>query len=490
MRAIGSPLARQGLGVAHGAAIGAVILLTVIATRSLPVDRLLLGGILGIALAVAFVSPRIEISLTALVLYLGLLDGYVKLATGISSLTFGRDVILYVIAIGALMRWLVSKRPVAVPPLSGWVLLLCVVGFVQVFNPATPGANAALAGLRQQVEFVPLFVLAWAVIDSETRLRAVLLLLLLVGAINGVVSAIQFNMSPQELASWGPGYSERVLGTTKFAIRFFVDSAGDARIRPFGLGSDQGAGGAFGMIGLTAGLALWTVTRSHWRRAGIAVLLLGAVVAIIAGQSRSILIASLITGLAFVFLTTTLRTSLRALAGVGLTVVAVAIAVQFLGANQGAFTRYTGLGSKGGLLNAASERSAGISSFTFYFTHIPLGGGLASVGPAAVVTGGRPYNAESQATFSIVEVGLPGLFAFYGFLIALLVRVVMKVRALVDTRSRVLLAGACAPLFGIAFLTFGGPVTTAPPTAPFLFASAGIIARWLYPSRNPHAELT
>src|SRR5579863_7555980 len=64
-----------------------------------------------------FVSERYEITLSVLVLYLGLLDGFLKLKTGSSIATLGRDVLLYSIASGAVVRLLVRRRRVRLPKL-------------------------------------------------------------------------------------------------------------------------------------------------------------------------------------------------------------------------------------------------------------------------------------------------------------------------------------------------------------------------------------
>lgn len=487
MSAFAAPASRRSASDRARAAalvtVAALVLAIVALASSNHMWRVAGEAAIATAVVAAVALPRIEISLIGVVLYLGLLDGFVKLGTGVAVTAFIRDVLLYAVVVGALVRWLAARRPIPLPPLTGWILVYCATGLVQVANPSTQGITAALAGLRQHVEFVPLFLLAWSVLNSKRRLRVFLALLLTIGAINGVVSAAQFNLTPNQLAAWGPGYANRVLGTSQISIRFFVDSSGRARVRPFGLGSDQGAGGAFGLIGLAAGLALWNLERRR-RRLLVGAALLANVGAIVASQSRSVVVAGVFTAIAFVALNGLSRHSLGILRALAFATVAVFLAVIFLGGgDSGAFSRYADLGSSRGIASGVSERSTVLPSFEYYLGHIPLGAGLASVGPAAVVTSGTSFNAESQFNFTLVEVGIPGLLALYALFVVLLARFGRFVRKLLDPELRMLIAAVGAPMFGLVFISFTGPITTAPPTAPFLFGAAGIAARWLYPLR-------
>src|SRR3954465_13842962 len=51
-----------------------------------------------------FLSERYAVTLGVLLLYLGLLDGFLKLRTGSQLTTLGRDLLLYAIVGGALAR--------------------------------------------------------------------------------------------------------------------------------------------------------------------------------------------------------------------------------------------------------------------------------------------------------------------------------------------------------------------------------------------------
>src|ERR1700722_5606296 len=85
----------------------------------------LLGGVA----AWMFFSERYERTLAVLLLYLGLLDGFLKLKTGSTIATLGRDVLLYSIALGVLVRAMLRRQALPSPPLLFGVvawLLLCL----------------------------------------------------------------------------------------------------------------------------------------------------------------------------------------------------------------------------------------------------------------------------------------------------------------------------------------------------------------------------
>src|SRR5262249_9170155 len=152
-------------------------------------------------------SERYEWTLVALMLYLGLADGYLKLSTGSSNVTLVRDLLLYAIAAGALIRMAVRRQAPTLPPLSGWVIAWLVVVGVQLANPHDGTLLHSLASLRPHVEWIPLFFLGYLILRSRKRIRVFLVLLLVVASANGIVGLIQQNLTPQQLAGWGPGYS-------------------------------------------------------------------------------------------------------------------------------------------------------------------------------------------------------------------------------------------------------------------------------------------
>src|SRR5262249_32601767 len=155
-------------------------------------------------------TRHVALALALLMLYLGLLDGYLKLASGSSVVTFVRDALLYALVVGQLVRAVARRTPLRVPPLSAWVILFVVLVGVQLFNPADGWPTHSLAGARPHLEFVPLFFLTYAFVRTTRALRVFVVLLLVIATANGVANVVQFHMTPQQLAAWGPGYAERI----------------------------------------------------------------------------------------------------------------------------------------------------------------------------------------------------------------------------------------------------------------------------------------
>jgi hypothetical protein len=146
-------------------------------------------------------SARTHVTLAVLMLYLGLADGVIKLMSNSSGATLGRDLLLYAIVLGIVVKRMLRKQPFSRPPLTGWVIAFTAVVAVQVFNPGDVSMAHSVASMRPHLEFVPLFFLGYSVMNTRRRLRGFLLLVLVIGAANGVVGVVQFGMSPAQLAS-------------------------------------------------------------------------------------------------------------------------------------------------------------------------------------------------------------------------------------------------------------------------------------------------
>ena len=203
-------------------AVGLLIITSLPA--GIPVAGLMAAGIVALS-AWMLITPRYGLTLAALMLYVGLVDGYLKLKTGSDYLTIARDVLLYAIAAGAIIRATV-ERGASAPPLTGWVVAWLVVVGIQVFNPANGTFLHSVAAVRPHVEWVPLFFFGYLLMQDKRSLKVFLGLFVLIAAINGVVGLAQFNMTPEQLASWGPGYEQKVLSQEDVAGRAFVDDEG------------------------------------------------------------------------------------------------------------------------------------------------------------------------------------------------------------------------------------------------------------------------
>ena len=471
------------LALRRGAIIWAACALTVATGIALAVKAPAAGlplPIVGGAIAIPAwlaMTKRTGLALAVVLLYLGLVDGVVKLRTGGQAATVGRDVFLFAVAIGAALR---ARGPFRLPALGGFVLVWIAVVLVQLANPANQSTSHALVSLRQHLEFVPLFFLGYAVLRTRASLQALFALLLAVAAINGAVAAYQSSLGPQQLAAWGPGYAKMVSGPD---ARIFAGANGKAQIRPPGLGSDMGFSGILGATALPGGIALlMTYRRRRWLASLIVLGIIGAAIGVVVGESRSSVITAVVALIAMLALIGVGRQAKRALIGICLTAATVGVAVVAIDSfdNQ-AFYRYGSIAPGKVVSTTYSSRQTTWATTLQYVGQIPLGAGLGTVGPAAGKAGGKltNWNAESQFSFLVVELGVPGLAVFLVFQAALCSTVLTGLRRERDPRIVILMAGIAAPLFGYAVNWLVGVNTTSPPNAPYLWLAAGVIAWWL-----------
>lgn len=427
-----------------------------------------------------FFSERYAVTLAVLLLYLGLLDGVVKLAFGSNLATLGRDVLLYAIALGALVRVILRRSSLPAPALTGIVLAWVAVCVMQVANPADVSRLHALAALRQDLEFVPLFFFGFYVLRSEHRIRNFLLLLLLVAAVNGIVNVIQSGLSPTQLASWGPGYHNLELGIANSVSRTFVTASGQVRVRPPGLGGEDGFGSLLCMFAIPAAAALL----ADLRRARKLVWLLVpctalAIAGIVTSEERVVVLGSVVALSAFTALAFTSQRRVGAL----VVVILVGMSAYLIGSAvlSGTENRYSSISPSNVVSTSTGARAKSIALLPTYFVRYPLGAGLGQVGPASGSgVGGAAttkLNGETEFNFLLVETGIPGLLVMLVFTI-LTVRNGLTLRRVRDPglqRCLVALTAVAATLFVI---WFDSPVTASSPTSPFLWFSAGCLAYW------------
>jgi hypothetical protein len=429
-----------------------------------------------------FLSERYERTLAALLLYLALLDGVIKLSSGSNVATLGRDALLYAIVLGAIARMILRRTRVAMPRLSGFVLAWIAVCLMQVANPAGVSITHSLASLRQHIEFVPLFFGGYYVLRSQKRLTALLVLLVIVAAVNGIVGLIQSGLSPHQLASWGPGYAKLELGTGTSVSRTFVSANGQTHVRPPGLGGTDGFGGLVCLIALPAAAVLLAnmrrATRFSWLLIPCTAL---AVAGIVTSQERVIVVGSVIAIAAYLALTFTSRRWVGALVVaivVGFTAFLVGSAVLSSSAN-----RYSSI-TPTNIFSATSQaRGGSIKLLPTYMVRYPLGAGLGSVGPAAASGfGGAPtksLNGETEFNFLVVETGIPGLLVMLAFSIASL-RTGIALRRTLDPELQRSLMALTAVLIALLVIWFDAPVTADSPSAPFIWLSAGCLVYWYH----------
>ena len=462
-----------------------MLLAIALASGRLSVGGVPAPGVAGFLLVVVWclTHRRVDRTIAALALYLGLLDGYLKLRTGSSTLTLARDALVFAIAAGALLRAVSNQQRLLLPPLGGFVLAFTAVVLVEFANPTSRGLTASLAGMRQHLEFIPLFFLGYAFLRTEAQIRKALFVVVLCAAAGGVVSYIQSRLSPAQLAGWGAGYAQRIEGTGLFtgAAQVAFLSAGKA-VRPFGLGSEIGAGAVAAALALPGMVALLIVAKG-WLRWSVAALSVGIGLAIATSGSRGALITVFVSLAAFGLIAAASKNALKAVAGLAIAAVLIYIAFLQLGPTAATVQRAQSVTPSSFFSTFSTERGASVLQLPTLASQHPLGVGLGTVGPASSVSQAAAqdhgYNSETEWNFLVVEVGVAGLVVYVAFLLRLMWLSMRRIRHIPDPTMRLYLAALAAPIFGILAAGFGGPTSASSPTAPYLWLVSGVLAFWL-----------
>ena len=440
----------------------------------------------GVLTAWCFTHRRVDLTLAALGLYLGLLDGYIKLRTGSPFATLGRDVLVVAIAGGALARTLSTGKPLPIPPLGGLVIAFSALVLVQFFNPlGDRSVSSAVKGVRQHLEFVPLFFLGYAFIRTENHLQKLMLILVICAGAGGFVSYLQSTLTPEQFADWGPGYRERVLGTGEFAgaPRVAHGEAGAQAVRPFGLGSDIGGGAVAATLGLPALIALLMAGGSRLRLLTIP-LSIGVALAVATAGTRAGIVSTVVAALFFGLLSATSKNMFRSFLGLIAALALVYGAFQFLGSENQAAKRSESIAPTRVLSTFSDERGSSLLAFGDYALEFPLGLGIGSSGPAALAAragdpSAKQFNSETQWNFLVIELGLIGVAIFLILTFRVMALALTRIRRLAAPALRLQLAALAAPMFGLFAAGFAGPTTTSVPPAPYLWLVTGVLSYWL-----------
>ena len=103
------------------------------------------------------------------------------------------------------MRMIVQRKPIVLPPLTGWVIGWVVLVLVNAFNPKTHSILAALGGFSQQLQFVPFFFFGFALMRSKRRFRQLFIILGVAATAVGLGRCVSGpRLTPGQLSSWGP----------------------------------------------------------------------------------------------------------------------------------------------------------------------------------------------------------------------------------------------------------------------------------------------
>jgi hypothetical protein len=470
-----------GLALAFALALG--ISLQV----SQPNLLLALGFIAGGLCIVALVgSSNYALTVSLIALYLGLLEGPVKLGSGgHASASVIRDVLIFAVCLGAVLRLAVKRDPIRLPPLSAWAIGYAVLVLIEAFNPSTHGILKILGGYRQQMEFIPFFFFGYVIMRSKQRFRRLFLILGVIALANGIVGIYQSRLSPGQLAAWGPGYHELVFGEHGISARTYT-SGGATHIRPPALGTDAGYGGDVGELALPATLAL-LATGTLRRRWPVLLLCLGAIASVAIGLGRLEVVATVIGVIAFALLSfSTGRRVTRPLAVMlGVAVLAVPLGALLVSTEgSGTFSRYTEIAPEN-ITEAKDTKTGEVSNIPHQALIAPFGVGLGTVGAATGFGGhqtelveGHGTGAESQYKFVLDELGIPGLLLWLGLLIRVVTLAVPRIRLFADFELRIYLAAILAPLIAMAITGFSGAVMASAALGPFYWFGAGVVAYW------------
>jgi hypothetical protein len=486
-------LLSRRIGDLSAAAITGIIALGLALTITLLVPNpsvvkiaaILLGGLGVFGL---LVSSRYTLTLTMLAVYLGLLDGPVKLLTASQGASTVRNVLTYAIATGMLVRLSVSRRRVSLPPLSIWVLGYVFVVLMQALNPATHGILKVLGGYRQELQWIPFFFFGYLIMRSKQRFRQLFLILGVIALANGAVSAYQAHISPRALSTWGPGYGARVYGTGGVSGRTY-NTDGEARNRPPGLGADAGGGGGFGVQALPGLLALLMVGRL--RRRWIALVCLGgAMLAIASAADRQAVVAAVVALLAYAGLSLISGLKItRLFAGILVAITVMVGVGAYLQAENGSgvFRRQETLTSL-----SASEESGGnqklihLRALPRDIAGAPFGSGLGTGAAAGGFGGkgkkieieGQGVSTEGTLNLIVIELGAPGLLLWVGLSITVIGLAVRRLRHIADIELRTYLVAIFAIYISKHAAGFGGPNVSTVGGA-FLWFAPGVAAYWL-----------
>ena len=453
---------------------------------------IVVGGLMLLVGALTLVTTRrFGWALAIYLVYLGTLDSYLKLRVGGEAVTLLRTVLLATVTGASLLALSTDRRSVSLPTGTLIVAGIVVVALVQIANPGNPNLIKPIGSLRQEIEFIPLFFLAYGTVRAEADLQTLLLLLVGVSVLNGVANLIQFNLSPEQFAGWGPGYRDRIFGVDGAAGKIFTDAAGEGQIRPFGLGADAGAGGAIGLFGAPAAVALIIRPRASGLLSPSAVrgLALAAVpgvfLAVVLSQTRAVVLAT-IAALVVQALLTARRQLLpllvvaTAAAGVG------AVVVSNITEGEGAqrLSRYGSITPGNVLGTVRRDRGGSLSIAATYAQRYPFGAGLGGVGPSTGFKGSvRPaerLNGETQFNVSVLDLGLPGLALLLAFA-GLVLRSIGRLSRLPSPAAQMQLSALAAGFVAVLIQFLSASPLTGVPGAPFFWGAAGVLLYWLDP---------
>ncbi len=450
---------------------------------SIVVVLLIIAGLAGVFALMTY--KRLEVTVTLVVIYLGVLNGPIKLFfTGRELTASMQDIIILAVSAGALFRAAAKREKMSMPPLAGWVIAWTVLVLVNAFNPRTENILHVLGGFRQNLQYVPFFFFGYLLMRSKDRFRKLFILLGVIATLNGIVTAYQTTLSPSQLASWGPGYAALIKpeGKGKGSGRVYF-AEGEAHVRPPGLGSEAGSSGSIGHLVLPMCLALLVIARRRkWLAAGLCV---GSALAVLVSLSRLTLVGSVLGVICFLGYSALAgqrfgRTMTWMLVFLALLIPAGAVVVSSL--KSGTFKRYENLGT-GSSTTLHKENSW--SKIPKYIAAAPFGFGLGNSGAVSGLGGhsnnlleGHGLTSETQYNVLVKELGLPGLLLWPAMIIAIGLLAARGIPRIRDGDIAICLAGVVAAWVPLLIEGSSGFLTASTTTGPYMWFVVGVCAYW------------
>ena len=213
----------------------------------------------------------------------------------------------------------------------------------------------------------------------------------------------------------------------------------------------MGFGGILGLLAVPAVFALVGLRTRHWRYALAAVpLSAGVLVAIATSQARVAVIGAALGLLTFLLLAAFAWRSMTAVVSVlAVAAIAFVVAIQlFEDVDEGLFERYKQINiSPSGLVTETiAYREDTFELLPKYMADFPFGCRPGSEGPASTQPGGGPNTrrlaGETQPSFLLLELGIPGLLVFLGFVAVLMGRSLAAIPRFEDPELRTSALGA------------------------------------------------
>lgn len=411
-------------------------------------------------------------------LYLTLLEGVLKqFAKGDSTLTLLvyplRDIMLWILFARA---YLIEKPLTQNSPQKGFhkvnILILFFVLWILAkllfLVPNSSNPMGILIAIRPYLEWIPLFYLGYRYLNDQKTIIKMSFILLITTSINAVVAVVQYFLGPYWLASLSQGYSIFVFDNG----RSVAGSAGQALLRPPGLGNDMGFSGVLALISVPFLLYLY-LNYSHKHQPGAKLVLFVFSVLIILGVISSTSRSMLLIFIAEIFLLAIylIFLNIKGRWNIALIIGIISLTFYFVAATSPILLdRYQSISSPSTLWTTFSQKEGfrlnRVTNLPNLVLNYPLGTNVIGTGAASGFISninGAPQNsetpfAENQFEYTLLDLGLPGLILWLSVHIACLAMIIKVYRKSADHQVKNLSLGLImflALLYPICWI-FGG----------------------------------